>query len=76
MIWRIHLFQNNSEQQGGVSLYVGVFPQIKYINIPILPLKNGSNIVHDAQPPCDPYRDGSDVTFLISQVVPSLRIEP
>jgi len=32
-----------------VSLCVGVISQIGYVNIPILPLKNGSNIVHGAE---------------------------
>jgi len=40
----------NSEQHGGVSLCVSETPQIRYANIPILPLKNGSNIVHSAEP--------------------------
>jgi len=39
-----------SVKDKGVSLCVSVIPQIWDVNILILPLKNGSNIVHDAEP--------------------------
>ena len=44
------LLPNNSEWRGGVSLCVSVIPQIRDVNILILSLKNGSNIVHSAEP--------------------------